>query len=461
MRPGITEQLASYVVAESFERLDRSVVERAKLCLLDFITAACCGWSESMRMVLGLIEEFGGREESSIIGSNMRAPCANAALANGILVHASEFDDCYELGAPTHVGNVVIPAALALAEREEASGRDLITSIVVGYEVACRIAKAVGRSHYDRWHATGTCGTFGAAASAGKLLNLSKEEMINSLGLAGTQAAGLWEFLADGAIQTKHLHAGKASFNGVISALLAKKGFRGPSKILEGERGFCRIMSEASEDDIKGITEGLGESYEGVMKVSFKRYPCCFACHGPIELALRALQEVEEIDSIKEIRVITNPAAASHIRWMVGSTTPKDGYEAKFSAPFTIAIALTDGYVGPWSFNESNIKREEIKELMRKIQIVGSTEIETNNKVWGIMKLEVETNKGTIYQKSIKREEILSMSEREVESKFFNIALKFIGEEKAKFILNFISKLDDVKNLDMFFEVIRSKLDFY
>src|SRR5262249_27378022 len=148
----------------------------------------------------------------------------------------------------------IMPAALAVAEREHADGKSFLLAVAVGYEAALRIGEAVNPSHYRFWHPTGTAATFGAAAAAGALLKLNAAQMLNALGSAGTQAAGLWEFNADGSM-SKHLHPGKAAFNGILAADLAFQGFTGATRILEGERGFFRAMSDSC--DATRVTSGL------------------------------------------------------------------------------------------------------------------------------------------------------------------------------------------------------------
>src|SRR6185295_16403667 len=154
-----------------------------------------------------------------------RASAAGAALANGVASHILELDDVHK-GSTLHAAAPIIPAALAVAEREHASGRAFLLAVALGYEAALRVGEAVNPSHYRFWHPTGTAATFGAAVAAGSLLGLPSAKMLDALGSAGTQAAGLWEFNADGAM-SKHLHPGKAAFNGVLAADLARLGFSG------------------------------------------------------------------------------------------------------------------------------------------------------------------------------------------------------------------------------------------
>lgn len=202
----------------------------------------------------------------------------NAALANGAFSHALDMDDLHNASI-IHLGTVVVPAALAVAEQIGASGKQLITAIAAGYEIGARVGEAVNPDSYFFWHTTGTAGTFGAAAAAAKLLTLDAEQTAHCLGSAGSQAAGLWEFLQEGAM-SKTLHAGKAAFNGIFAAFLAKEGFTGATKILEGEKGFCLAMT--SKAKLNKLTEGLGQGKYKIDENAFKPYAACKHCHASI-----------------------------------------------------------------------------------------------------------------------------------------------------------------------------------
>ena len=254
----LSRALANYSVGMTYEKLPPDVISFTKLCILDYFGSAIAGSDKPpIQMISDLIKEMGGTEQANLFTGG-KSSVLQAALLNGASSHVVELDDIHK-GSIIHAATVVIPAALAIAEWKELSGKELITAIVVGYEVCYRIGEAVSPSHYYYWHNTATCGTFGAAIAAAKLLQLTEEETIHALGNAGTQAAGLWEFIEDGAM-TKQLHAGKAAMNGVLAALLAQKGFTGPLKILEGNRGFFKAMSD--EYDTTKITKSLGSEFK-------------------------------------------------------------------------------------------------------------------------------------------------------------------------------------------------------
>ena len=207
-----TSELAQFLVRTKFEDISGNVRQHAKLCILDWLGASLAGSVETPgKIVRSVIRELGGKKEATIIGAHGKSTCLNAALANGISGHTIELDDVNEV-AIIHPAAAVVPAALAVAERCGSNGRDMIAAVVLGYETEVRLGIAMNPSHYEYWHPTGTCGTFGATVAAGKLLGLGKEQMIRALGIAGTQAAGLIETFGT---MSKPLNPGRAAQSGV------------------------------------------------------------------------------------------------------------------------------------------------------------------------------------------------------------------------------------------------------
>ncbi len=188
-------------------------------------------------------------------GKNEQASALNAAFCNGSASHSLDFDDLHNPSI-IHLACVVIPPVFALGEAEHKNGKSMLAATVAGYEVGARVGESVIPESYFFWHTTGTAGTFGAAASAASMLGLDEETFLQALGSAGTQAAGLWEFLKEGAM-SKTLHTGKSSYAGVLSAYLAQKGFTGATQILEGEKGFCKAM--VAKPHLEKINGGIGQ----------------------------------------------------------------------------------------------------------------------------------------------------------------------------------------------------------
>ena len=362
----VTRVLARRLAALAFEDLPPSVVDRAKACLLDWIGAALCGSnSPTARIALRAVRRIAGRGRATLVGARLTAGAFGAAFYNGAVAAVDEIDDVHQ-EASLHPGIVVIPAALAMAEGEGASGRRLLTAVVAGYDMAVRVARAAGPSHYATWHTTGTCGTFGAAAAAGSILGLDPTTMAMALGLAGTQAAGLWESLNDTATMAKHLHSAKAASSGILAALLAREGLRGSPNILEGPKGFLAAASEASPDDLKRLTANFGRPFL-ITRNFFKRYACCRAAFEGVDVIER-LRETEPgaLDAIRQITVTMKPNRL----WLIGNTKPATAFDAKFSLPFCMALMAHAGRVAAADFTAANRCDPAIRRLMRKVTLV-------------------------------------------------------------------------------------------
>lgn len=336
--------------------------------LLDWLGSALAGCATDPGRKLLAYGDEEPEGAASVIGGKGARSAETAAFVNGALSHIVEMDDV-DRGSVLHPGAVVIPAALALAEIRSRSGRELLSAIVAGYEVAIRIGAAVGKKHYFYFHNTSTCGVFGAAAAASWLLDLDEERIVWALGNAGTQASGLWEFNAEGAM-SKHLHAGRAASNGVLAALLAERGFTGPSRILEGERGFFRAM--APDANPERVVSGLGGLTPlKIHGVSLKPHASCRHTHSAIDcaLALRPRIGTERIDSVE---VDTYGAT----RALCDRPLPATPYDAKFSLQFCVAAALLRGEAGLGAFGEDSIRDSRVRALTSKVRLRVEPDIE-------------------------------------------------------------------------------------
>ena len=279
------------------------------------------------------------------------------ALVAGGSTHILEVDDLHRASV-VHTGCTVVPAALAMAEPGRTPGRKLLKAILHGYDAAARVGMAVGPGHYKVWHNTGTCGPFGAAMAAAELLDLEEAQTVHALGNAGTQSAGLWQFLATGAM-SKHLHAGRAAEAGCVAAGLARLGFTGPPAILEGATGlFAGACPDPDPDAVLRDPEAPWQ----VHLTSIKPWPSCRHTHSPIDAALELAQKVEP-DAISEVVVSTYQAALD----VCDRPGPESLYEAKFSLQHCAAIALLHGKVVFNSFDE--VSRTEAAALATKTRL--------------------------------------------------------------------------------------------
>ncbi|MDI6813642.1 MAG: MmgE/PrpD family protein [Desulfitobacteriaceae bacterium] len=364
----ISQDLSRFVVNSRYDDFPPAVVRAAKDAFLDWLGSAAAGAEKPPGQIMqAVVGEMGGNPEATLLSTGQKTASILAALVNGAISHIVELDDVHKASI-LHAGAAIIPAALAAAEKAGASGKHLIEGIVVGYEVAIRIGEAVSPAHYYYWHTTGTVGTYGAAAAAGKILGLNEEQMTDALGSAGTQAAGLWEFLADGAM-SKHLHPGKSCLNGLLSALLAQKGFTAAKKILEGEKGFVRAT--AAEFDLGKITSGLGQGFK-ILENCYKIHASCRHTHHALDVVLELVQKYDlKPEQIAKIAVKTYPTAID----ITGNFNPDSLYAAKFSLPFCVALAVKARKAGLNEFTSENLDDPAIRSLMTKVELVEDAEI--------------------------------------------------------------------------------------
>jgi 2-methylcitrate dehydratase PrpD len=310
-------------------------------------------------------ERLGGPEEASIIGGR-RTGAGSAALANGVLIHALDFDDTHP-EALVHPTAVVFPAALAIGEKERASGRDVLTAAVAGYEMVVRLGAASRHGFHRRgFHATSVCGVFSSALVAARLMHLSEAQAVSALGIAGSFASGSLEFLSDGS-DTKQLHPGWASHAGIVAAYLAADGAAGPATIIEGDSGLFRLFAGSSVD-AAAITAALGSTWH-LTETMIKPYPACQLSHASfdaLKLVRPRFEKLSRIDRItfdvprESVPIICEPTATK--------LRPRSTYEAKFSLQWCAAALLIDGALGVETFEPANLARHEILDLAARIQ---------------------------------------------------------------------------------------------
>ena len=353
-----TRILAEWVAAR--HAFPDATIAMAERCVLDWLGAGIAGADlPAAEIVAGIARHLGGPAESTLLAGG-RVAATGAALANGVASHAVEMDDLHRASV-MHLAVVTIPAALALGERERISGRCLLDAIVCGYEVGARVGEALGQPHYHFWHTTGTAGTFAAAAAGAVVLGLSPDATLHALGNAGTLCAGLWQFLADGAM-SKTLHAGRAAETGVLCALLARDGFTGASAILEGDKGVLRSMAGGGHPD--RLTAGLG----GALRIddnSFKLHAACGHTHPAVDAALELRRLGVRPSEIAAVRVGTFRTAIE----VTGIPDPQNPYQAKFSLPFCVALALARGRVGLGEFTEAALGDPDLRALAGRVSL--------------------------------------------------------------------------------------------
>ncbi len=389
----LTEQLAHALVAIKASTIDSATIAHAKRFVLDWLGSAVAGTVTPPGAMLQAEAADRGVGPTQVLGLPQGRDAATAALVNGGLSHIVEMDDL-DRGSVVHPGTVVIPAALAMAQDLNRSGKDFLTAVVVGYDAAIRVGDAVGRSHYAFWQNTATCGAFGSAAAAGWLLGLDRPAMTWALGNAGSVAGGLWQFNRDGAM-TKHLHAGQAAANGLVSARLAARGFTGAREILEGPQGFFAAMSTDARPE--RVIAGLPESGKALAQwkiagVSMKPHASCRHTHPAVDAALALRRELGDVvRQATGIRVATYGVALA----ITDEPRPRNVYQAKFSLQYTVAQALNHGRVGLDDFADDRLADPVTQRLMARTALSIDPVIDTRYPAAWMARVEIDLEDGT------------------------------------------------------------------
>jgi len=439
---GFSSIYADFVVNTRYDDLEPEVIHQAKKLILDLMGVSLAGYKlmEFPRMVVGYMSDLGGKPEATIIHTKKKFPAVNAALANAACAHALDMDDGHRFAA-LHPGTVIIPAAIAAAELSGASTKELITGIVVGYEVMIRIGMAINPSSLNRgFHITGITGPFGAAAAAAKIIGLNLVETIDAFGIAGLQQSGLIQVNheVEGAM-VKPINPAKAAMSGLLSSILAEKGAKGPLHIFEGEDGYLKAV--ADEVNTALLTRNLGREFE-ILNVYLKLHAACRHAHASMDAALEAFGESHiDIAEIQKISIETYPAAI-RLAGIINATTPSAG---RFSIPFSVALALIKQDAGADKYTEENVRDQSIQGLAEKVHLsVGSkwekqypekrgATVSITDKVNKMWSAEVELAKG---------EPENPASWEEIYTKFHTNATLLISEKDAKELVDTIMNLE-------------------
>ena len=450
---GITQILAKFASNVNYEDLPPDVVDRAKYFCLDFAGVTLNGsTTDSAKAVVKALDDVGRSGPSTIVGTNKRALPEYAAMANGTAFHSIEMDDVNN-EASLHPGVVAFPTALAMADIAPVSGKDFISAVVAGYDVIIRLGRALKpKEHYGRgFHPTGTCGAFGGAAVAARLLGLQGDDYTHALGIAGSQAAGSMEYLAQGA-WTKRLHPGWSAHSGIWAALLARAGYSGPTTILEGRDGFLNAYS--GDPDPSLVLKDLGEEYQ-VTRTGVKPHACCRYNQGPIDCLLeigksndfQAMDIVEvKIGVLSQgMRLVAEPVEAKR--------NPKSVVDMQFSMPFAAAVALSYGSA---SLNEYAIgipDRPEVRHIMDRVQCVTDPKLDAQAPKLFPAWAEVRTSNGRTMRSELtypKGDPENPVTWDEMRTKFNLLSAPVISSQRQEKIISAIDSLeqmDDVRQL--------------
>jgi len=357
-----TRTLAGFVAQTKFTDLPRRLVDNLKITVLDTFGAAFVGsvqpWAQRIAAV---VQALGGTPEATVINQGWRTDVSRAALANGVLIGAFE---CEPLTG-SHASGTVLPAALAVCQREHFDGAAFLTALALGFEVSARIARtAVGLETVRGFHNPGTQGPFGAAAAVGKLYGFDEERLTNALGIAGSSSAGLLEFAWSGG-DTKRLHLGRASQLGLESALLARQGVRGPATVLEGRYGYFNAFSTPPR--MERLVDSLGTEW-AIEPPSLKSY-ATHVTHQAVVEAIQSFKREHPLDP-KAITRIVISGASRIMEERHTARAPHDVLGGQYSLPFTTAVALTRDMSNPLVYNADAVADTVVRDLARRIELL-------------------------------------------------------------------------------------------
>jgi 2-methylcitrate dehydratase PrpD len=445
-----TRKLAQFVVHTGYKDLPARVREQAKACVLDYLGAAFyCARAESTQIVSDFVRSAGCKPQCTVIANSWKTSPQYAALVNGTMGHGFELDDFHGKSF-LHPGAVVIPAALAMAENWGSDGKQFLTAVVMGYEVMIRVGLAVGISHNFRgFHPTGTTGPFGSAAAAGKVMGLAENGLLDALGSAGSLSSGIKEFAVTGSM-IKRYHAGKAAENGVVTALLASRGFTGPASVLEGKFGFLQAFSD--KYDPSRLNENLAVQWE-ILNINVKPYACCGGLHSMIDglLTLKKAYPLQP-QKIKKVKVETIEKVA------LQNSGPGTGsvMAAQYSIPFTAALTILKDISDSAIFTDSILKDKEVLSLSKKV------EIEASIKNAGMEKsrVTIETADGEKYSTETdkpKGHPDNPLTYDDVVRKFKNLTQHALTVKQAEKILEKVSTLESTTHMNEFGRMLQKK----
>lgn len=443
----ITKTLADFTASLSYDKLTPVSIDMAKKCILDWLGVSIRGSQEQpAKLIRQTILCNEAKQATVFDGGQSKASVFDASFCNGAASHTLDFDDLHNPSI-IHLATVVVPGVFAIAEAEHKSGRQMIAAVCAGYEAGGRIGESVIPESYFFWHTTGTAGTFGAAAAAANLLQLTPQQTLMCYGSAGTQAAGLWEFLKEGAM-SKALHTGKSSYAGVLSAYLSRNGFTAASSILEGEKGFCRAM--VAEPHWDRLTEGLDSRRLRIDENSFKPYACCKHSHAAIYAAQMLKKEQElRADNISEVRIYVNDITD----YLINNPQPQNPYGCKFSIQYCVAAMLTFGAVGIEQFAQNVIHNTEVRDLMSRTKVIRDAAIEKIHREDAsklASRLEVVCKDGTVHSMKVdypKGDPDNPVTWEEAKAKFMHLAVPVYGQQQAGKLCSLIENLEECEDL--------------
>jgi len=455
----VSRRLARHASELTFSQLPAALVELTKLCVLDTlgVIIGASTLAPEGRMLAEYVEEMGGTPESTVLGFGNKAPAAWATFVNGSLGHMLDFDD---VGGGGHVSVATVPAAFALAERRGGvSGRDLITAIAAGADVMARIGAAVPIPDWtmtEGWFATQLFGYISAAATTGQLLGLDEDQMVNAFGIAFNQLCGSRQMAVGEATHMRSMQAGFSGQGGVMAGQLAQKGITGPKEILEGRYGLFKTYIRAEQPNWGAVVDQLGTRFTLTESHGFKIWPSC-AYTRPTNAAILELWDEGLRPGDVESMVIIGGSQGTRLlsEPIESKRRPQLSIDAKYSIPFTSAVAMTHGNVTLRDYTDEGLNDPTVLAMADRISYRPAPEGDTGYRVPGV---EVRTRDGRLHQKQangVPGDARRPLSREQLEAKFRDCVSFSAKPIPSENVTRAIELIDDLENLTDATEIIR------
>jgi 2-methylcitrate dehydratase PrpD len=450
---GITETIAHFVVESTLDQMPAHGIAIAKEAIIDCLGVALAGsQTETGMIITRVVREFGGTPDAGVFAGGFRTAAPFAALANGTMAHALDYDDVTKnMGHPSPP---LLPVIMALGEAYGASGQEILEAYIVGFEVQSKLGNGMSRQYYARgWHSTATLGTIGAAAAAAKLLRLDPVQVRMALGIAASEAAGIRQNFGS---MTKPFHAGNAAKSGVLAAVLAQEGFTADPNILEAELGYLHVFAGPGEYNLEKIVADLGTEYNIVTYgVGLKPYPCCRGAHTALD-ALLHLVYTHQI--VPEGVASIEAEVSARVPQMMIHARPKTALEGKFSLQYCLARAVLDKKLGVHQFTEEKVLASDAHSLMERIHIVHPAEEDpwsTTGSQAARVTVTLEQGEQYTHQVEVpKGDPTNPMTQEEIVAKYRDCTQLVFGEAEIERSLHLLTTLETIESVVELAEIV-------
>ncbi len=455
----IASQIAEYAVGFNYESLPQEVVHAAERALLDTVGCAIGGYdSDASRIFQSLVRELGKSDDSTIIGSGLKTDSLNATLANGIMVRYLDYMD--QISIPvgqwyvyTHPSEV-IPSVLAVGERQHSSGAEVLSAIVLGYELLARFSEAntIVPMSKKGWNSD-TAGAYIVPVVAGKLLGLNAKQIENAIGISGCHGMvlGILDTAAEEFSMTKNLRFPFTARDGVLAALLAQKGFTGPTTVFEGDDGFIRSVMDG-DFDVERLTKFGGTFH--ILNTEFKAWPACGTIQGHLNATLSLMKQYSiSAEDVARVRIQAGTRSVQHTGDPV-RRYPKNKETADHSAYYVTAIAILEGELSPAQYSPEKYTNPKVRQLIDRISMEINTDLDRFGRA-GIT--EITTRQGAKYTCRVdypKGHPLNPMTDEELYNKFRSLTNKFLNEQQTQQLADTIFNLEELNDVSQLIRLL-------